>query len=170
MKRRTIVALSIAMVTSPLHAGTFTEFVLTDQTPMVPLADPLPTSYAPRYLSGFGLGDSFTVFFEDRNAAQAISSVATSTGPEGFPTAVTASNIADTHFVVKDWPITIGPTPYTYRAWGSVGNNPNHAFYVSNDLPRRHSRQRHLLRLDRVEHRPDDDRPQCQWRRCMGSV
>ena len=134
MKLRAILVLVLLVSTPQLGAGTFDEFVLTDQTPTAPLSNPVPTSYAPRYISGFGLADSFTVFFEDRNAAQQISSVTTSTGPEGFPTAVTATNIADTHFVVKDWPITIGPTSYTYRAWGSVGNNPNHNFYGSNDL------------------------------------
>ena len=136
MKPRAILALTIATLVcaAPATAGTFDEFVLTDQTPTAPLANPVPASYAPRYISGFGVGDSFTAFFEDRDAAQAISSVTTSTGPEGFPAAVTATNIADTHFVVKDWPITIGPTSYAYRAWGAVGNNPDHHFYVSNDL------------------------------------
>jgi hypothetical protein len=119
---------------APLPAGTFTEFVLTDQTPTAPLANPVPASYAPRYISGFGMGDAFTIMFEDRNAAQAISSVATAAGPTGFAAAVTGSNIADTHFVAKDWPIAIGPTTYAYRAWGSVGNNPDHNFYVSDDL------------------------------------
>jgi hypothetical protein len=126
--------LTTFVFTASIEAGTFDEFVLTDQTPTAPLANPVPTSYAPRYISGFGVGDAFTVFFEDRNAAQAISSVTTSIGPEGFPVGITATNIADTHFVVKDWPITIGPTTYAYRAWGSVGNNANHNFYVSNDL------------------------------------
>lgn len=60
--------------------------------------------------------------------------MSTTTGPEGFASAVSPTNITDTHFVVKDWPITIGPTNYAYRAWGSVGNNPNHHFYVSSDL------------------------------------
>ena len=136
MKLCAILALTIAALgfATPCRAGTFDEFVLTDQTPTAPLANPVPTSYAPRYLSGFGVGQSFTVFFEDRNNAQAISSVATSTGPEGFPVGATAANIADTHFVIKDWPITILATPYAYRAWGSVGNNASHNFYVSNDL------------------------------------
>jgi hypothetical protein len=127
-------ALATSLFVAPVGSGTFDEFVLTDQTPTAPLANPVPTSYAPRYISGFGVGDAFTVFFEDRNAAQAISSVATTTGPDGFPVGVTASNIADTHFVIKDWPITIMGTPYAYRAWGAVGNNPDHRFYVSNDL------------------------------------
>jgi hypothetical protein len=115
-------------------AGTFDEFVLTDQTPDAPLAAPAPASYQPRYISGFGLGDAFTVFFEDRDAGGTISFVSTATGPEGFPAAVSPANITDTHFLVKDWPITIGPDTYAYRAWGAVGNNPDHRFYVSNDL------------------------------------
>jgi hypothetical protein len=129
-----ILTITIFFIAAPGNAGTFDEFVLTDQTPTAPLANPVPTSYAPRYISGFGVGDAFTVFFEDRNAAQAISSVTTSSGPEGFPAGLDASNIADTHFVVKDWPITIGLTTYAYRGWGSVGNNANHNFYASNDL------------------------------------
>ena len=133
--RATLVLIFVSIgLAMPINAGTFDEFVLTDQTPTAPLATPLPTSYAPRYLSGFGVGTSFSVFFEDRNNAQAISSVTTTTGPEGFPLGATATNIADTHFVIKDWPITILGTPYAYRAWGAVGNNTDHRFYVSNDL------------------------------------
>ena len=129
-----ILVLVTFFFTAPTGAGTFDEFVLTDQTPTAPLANPIPASYAPRYISGFGIADSYTVFFEDRDNAGAISSVTTSTGPTGFPAAATATNITDTHFVVKDWPITILGTPYAYRAWGAVGNNPNLNFYVSNDL------------------------------------
>ena len=136
MKLRTahILVLATCVLATPSGAGTFDEFVLTDQTPTAPLANPIPTSYAPRYISGFGVGTSFSVFFEDRNNAQAISSVTTTTGPEGFPVGATATNIADTHFVIKDWPISILGTPYAYRAWASVGNNADHRFYVSNDL------------------------------------
>ncbi len=94
----------------------------------------MPASFQPRYISGFGLGDTFTVFFEDRDAGGLISFVETATGPEGFAASVSATNITDTHFVVKDWPITIGASSYTYRAWASVGNNSSHHFYVSNDL------------------------------------
>jgi len=35
---------------------------------------------------------------------------------------------------VDNWPITIGANTYAYRAWGAVGNNLNHTFYVSNNL------------------------------------
>ncbi|RIK59540.1 hypothetical protein DCC62_28655, partial [candidate division KSB1 bacterium] len=107
---------------------------VTDQTPTAPLTNPAPGSFEPRYISGFGADGNFTVFFEDRAAAFAISSVTTATGPTGFPAAVTGTNITDTHFVIKDWPITIASTSYAYRAWGSVGNNLDHHFYVSNDL------------------------------------
>ena len=136
MKFRTILAVDLLAIglAAPGEAGTFDEFVLTDQTPTAPLANPAPTSYAPRYMSGFGIADAYTIFFEDRSNGGAISSVTTSTGPEGFPVGATAANIADTHFVIKDWPITILGTPYAYRAWGAVGNNPSHNFYVSNDL------------------------------------
>jgi len=136
MKHHTVLIFFLVLTTfsAPTGAGTFDEFVLTDQTPDAPLANPAPSSYAPRYISGFGTGMSFSLFFEDRNNAQAISSVSTATGPEGFPIAATATNITDTHFVIKDWPITISGTPYAYRAWGAVGNNADHNFYVSNDL------------------------------------
>ena len=100
MKLRTahILVLATLVLAAPAGAGTFDEFVLTDQTPTIPLANPIPTSYAPRYISGFGVGDAFAVFFEDRNAAQVIASVTASAGPEGFPVGATATNIADTHF------------------------------------------------------------------------
>ena len=115
-------------------AGSFGPITVADQTPAAPLANPVPSSYQPRYVSGFGNGDSFTVFFEDRDAGSRISYASTSTGPAGLPSAVTGTDIADTHFVVKDWPIRVGDTDYDYRAWGSVGNNPSHNFYVSNNL------------------------------------
>ena len=40
-----------------------------DQTPTAQLANPAPGSCQPRYISGFGVGNAFTVFFEDRDAA-----------------------------------------------------------------------------------------------------
>ncbi|MCK6558067.1 right-handed parallel beta-helix repeat-containing protein [bacterium] len=108
---------------------------VTDQTPTAPLANPAPGSFEPRYISGFGADGTFTVFFEDRAAGNQISYAATATGPTGFPAAATMTSIIpETHFVIKDWPITISSTTYAYRAWGSVGNNPQHKFYVSNDL------------------------------------
>jgi len=122
------------LLTVPAVAGTFDDFDLVDHTPTAPLANPAPASYAPRYVSGFGAGNAFTIFFEDRSAQQSISYVTTTTGPEGFPAAATPTNIADTHFVVKPWPITIGSTTYAYRAWASVGNNADLHFYVANDL------------------------------------
>jgi hypothetical protein len=120
--------------TAVVLAGTFAPITVTDQTQTVPLANPAPSSFQPRYISGFGSGDSFTAFFEDRDAGYAISYVSTTSGPTGFPAGATATNIADTHFLVKDWPITIDATSYAYRAWASVGNNTQHHFYVSNDL------------------------------------
>ncbi|MHC4486604.1 MAG: right-handed parallel beta-helix repeat-containing protein [Planctomycetota bacterium] len=107
----------------------------TDETPTAPLSNPVPSSYQPRYISGFGSGDSFTVFFEDRDAGGRISYVSTTSGPTGFPASATATDIlSDTHFCVKDWPISIGGIDYDYRAWASVGNNLDHHFYVSNNL------------------------------------
>lgn len=107
---------------------------LTDQTPTTPLAKPTPSSYQPRYISGFGSDNSFTVFFEDRDNGGRISYVTTTSGPTGFPANATATNITDTHFCIKNWPITISGTIYAYRAWASVGNNADHHFYVTNDL------------------------------------
>lgn len=114
--------------------GTFLPVTLTDKTPLAPLVNPTAGAFNSRYLSGFGLEDTFTVFFEDRDASSTISFVSTTTGPKGFPASISNTNITDTHFVVKDWPYLLDTTWYSYRAWGAVGNNPNHNFYVSNDL------------------------------------
>ena len=138
-KSRSVLMLAtvVALLAAPMMvalAGTFGPVTVTDQTPTGPLANPDPTMFQPRYISGFGSDDSFTVFFEDRDAGNAISLVSTTAGPTGFPASVTATDIADTHFLVKDWPIDVGGTTYAYRAWGSVGNNMDHHFYVSNDL------------------------------------
>ena len=135
MTARVIVALALAaVIPAAASAGTFEHFVLTDQTPTAPLLNPVPASFQPRYISGFGLDDAFTVFFEDRDAGGTISFAETTSGAEGFQGAVTPTDIVDTHFVVKDWPITIGATTWAYRGWGSVGNNASHRFYVSDDL------------------------------------
>lgn len=115
-------------------AASFPVDTITDQTPTAPLANPTPTTYDSRYVSGFGTGDNFTIFFEDRDAASTIVHNTSAIGPTGFAAANTTTNIAETHFVIKDWPITIGSTSYAYRGWGAVGNNSDHKFYVSNDL------------------------------------
>ena len=117
-----------------LSAQTYTPESVTDQTPAAPLSNPTPSSYQPRYISGFGLDDSFTIFYEDRDNSNLISYVQTTSGPAGFTSSGTATNITDTHFCVKNWPITIDETEYAYRGWGAVGNNTTHRFYVSNDL------------------------------------
>lgn len=98
------------MCSPPASAGTLDDLVLVDQTPGAPLQSPAPSSCGPRYVSGFGVNQAFTVMFEDRDVGGAIASVATTNGLEGFPAGVTPTNISDTHFVVKDWPITIGST------------------------------------------------------------
>lgn len=118
---------------------------LPDQTGATPLVAPDPAATNPRYLSGFGLDNAYTIFYEDRSDTAGCGFGArihynqTTTGAFGFAAASTATNICDTHFVAKDWPITIpAPDPnagtYAYRGWASVGNNPSHNFYVSNDL------------------------------------
>ncbi len=109
-----------------------------DQTQDAPL-NPPPATADPRYLSGIGVDNNYTVFYEDRadtvgcSYGARIYFVHTTTGAFNF-NAPTATNICDTHFVVKDMPITIGATTYAYRAWGSRTNNNQHNFYVSNDL------------------------------------
>ena len=136
MRLTLVLVAALVLLTGPaavVLAGVY-PVTVTDQTPSTPLANPVPSSFQPRYISGFGEGDAFTVFFEDRDAGTTISYASTASGPTGLQAGATATNIADTHFLVKDWPIHIGGTDYAYRAWGSVGNNPDHHFYVSNDL------------------------------------
>jgi hypothetical protein len=130
------VLVSAGLITLSRAGSLDAPVVLTDMTPMEPLLHPLPCTYESRYLSGFGLDDAFTVFFEDRSGGEPypIAYVSTTSGPTGFGTVVTQTNIADTHFVVKDWPVTVSDTTYAYRAWGAVGNVPEHRFYVSNNL------------------------------------
>jgi hypothetical protein len=108
----------------------------TDMTLTAPLSSPSPDLHEPRYISGFGSGDSFTLFFEDRSVGfpYPISFISTTGGPTGFPYSATLTNVKDTHFCVKDWPIPIEGTTYSYRAWGALENTPKHNFYVSNDL------------------------------------
>ncbi len=113
----------------------------TDQTPLSPLSAPSPSAEWPRYISGFGSDNSYSLFYEDRNDTTGcsygyrIKFNQTTTGPFGFSATSTATDICDTHLLVKDWPITIsGYGTYSYRAWGSVDNNPYHDFYVSNNL------------------------------------
>jgi len=110
--------------------------IAVDMTPTTPLPKPTPSLYQPRYISGFGSGDSFTLFFEDRSFPfpYPIYFISTTDGPTGFPGSAIQTNVTDTHFCVKDWPITIDGTPYAYRAWGAMENTPDHNFYVSNDL------------------------------------
>jgi len=124
----------MALTAGIAGAGVFTPAAVTDQTPDAPLANPTPANFQPRYMSGFGSNDTFTVFFEDRDHGSAISFVSTTTGPTGLSSNATPTGITNTHFCVKDWPINIGGTNYNYRGWGSVGNNADHDFYVATDL------------------------------------
>ncbi len=106
----------------------------TGQTPTEPLANPVPADFQPRYISGFGIDDTFTMFFENRNKGGRIFYNRTTSGPLGFAPVSTATNITDTHFLVKDWLTTRDGTNYAYRAWASGENASQHNFYVSNDL------------------------------------
>jgi len=117
-----------------VSAGTFSHFTPVDQTPQQPLSKPTPADFQPRYISGFGTDENFTVFFEDRDNSGKISYASTENGPLNFPSTSTETNITDTHFLVKKWPIEINGTTYAYRGWGSVGNNADHHFYVSDNL------------------------------------
>jgi hypothetical protein len=129
--------LMVAGLLTLSRAGSLTDpLVVTDMTPSEPLMRPLPCTYDPRYVSGFGSDDVFTVFFEDRSSGppHPIAYASTTSGPTGFGTYVTRTNIADTHFVVKDWPVMVSDTMYAYRAWGAVGNNRDHRFYASDNL------------------------------------
>jgi hypothetical protein len=83
--------------------GVITPRSLVDQTPIEPLTNPSSATYSSRYLSGFGEDNSFTVFFENRDASSTITHVSTTQGVLGFPASVTATNIQpETHFLVKD--------------------------------------------------------------------
>jgi len=124
---------SIEINASPA-LGVITPRPLVDQTPLEPLTNPSSATYGSRYLSGFGEDDSFTVFFENRDDSNIISYVSTTQGPTKFPSSVTATNIVDTHFLIKYWPYYHDGEWYDYRAWASVGIDPNHHFYVTDDL------------------------------------
>jgi hypothetical protein len=114
--------------------GVFAAPILEDQNPNEALQKPEISTYSSRYISGFGQGDEFTIFFENRDDSYAISFLTTTSGPTGFPATPTATNIADTHFTVKDWPYFHDGSWYDYRGWGADGNNPEHNFYVSDDM------------------------------------
>jgi hypothetical protein len=122
------------IILSPLLAGTFSGFTPVDQTPTRPLSHPTPTDFQPRYISGFGKDGNFTLFFEDRDNGSRIGFVTTQNGPHHFESNITDTNISDTHFLIKPWPIEINGTTYAYRAWASVGNNEEHHFYVAHTL------------------------------------
>ncbi len=142
MKKILLVTIALLFVTLSTWAQTFSVTV-TDQTATAPLANPTPANFQPRYISGFGTDNAFTVFYEDRDASTTISYVQTTSGPTGFPTSPTAtvnsatSNpFTQSHFVIKDYPINVGGTDYSYRGWGATdyGSGLDMGFYVSNDL------------------------------------
>ncbi len=55
--------LAVGALPGVVVGGSFPIDAMTDQTPTAPLANPLPAAYGSRYVSGFGTGGSFTVFF-----------------------------------------------------------------------------------------------------------
>lgn len=141
MKRKNvlfIIAILLASFIFPHPASAEVSIPQQDQTPITPLVVPGP-AVRPRYISGFGVDNAYTIFYEDRNDTAGCTFGSriyyhqTSSGPLGL-SASTRTDICDTHFIVKNWPITIGATTYAYRGWGAVGNNPDHTFYVSNNL------------------------------------
>ena len=112
-----------------------------DQTPISPLDQPTPSGSEPRYLSGFGLDNVFTIFYEERKDSAGCGASLyriyfnqTTTGIPGLASASTKTDICDSHFLAKNWPITISGVTYSYRAWGAQDYSGNHLFYVSNDL------------------------------------
>ena len=133
---RSAVARSLAFLVAvaPAWAGSFIPDSVTDQTATAPLANPVPTNCDPRYISGFGSNNEFSILFEDRSKTNLIAFVSTTTGPTGFQAAAVSCVITDTHLLVKQMPITVNGTAYQYRAWASVGNNRDHKFYVANEL------------------------------------
>jgi LPXTG-site transpeptidase (sortase) family protein len=136
-----VAAIVFTLLKLPTPVSADSSIPQTDQTPIAPLSKPGSTAQ-PRYISGFGIDNVYTIFYEDRLDTVGCTNPETfriyynqtTTGPFGFAVTGTATNICDTHFIVKNWPITIGSTTYSYRGWGAQGNNPSHAFYVSNDL------------------------------------
>ncbi len=137
---RAILVMFLLLLALPQAVSAESSVPQSDQTPLLPLFQPNPLIASPRYLSGFGMDNVYTIFYEDRADTSGcafgsrIHFNQTSSGPLGFAATSTATNICDTHLIVKDWAINIAGTNYAYRAWGAVGNNPSHAFYVSNDL------------------------------------
>ena len=135
----TIIIVLISLILTTVIALAEVSIPQVDQTAIVPLSIPNPGTADPRYLSGFGMDNVYTVFYEDRADTLGcpygarIYFVQTVNGPFNFSPPV-QTNICDTHLVVKNWPVTISGVNYLYRAWGSRGNNPLHNFYVSNDL------------------------------------
>jgi LPXTG-site transpeptidase (sortase) family protein len=141
MKAKRLLVLLIVLLTSSVFAQSASaeaSIPQQDQTPLAPLGSPQAPPAEPRYISGFGLDNSYTIFYEDRNVgcagAYRIYFNQTSSGPFGFAATSTATNICDSHFKVKNWPITISGTTYAYRGWGAGTYSSVHNFYVSNDL------------------------------------
>ena len=141
MKSKNVLFLIIILLTSfifPHPASAEVSIPQQDQTPIIPLGVP-GSAVRARYISGFGMDNTYTIFYEDRNDIAGCSFGSriyyhhTSSGPLGLSASI-KTDICDTHFIVKNWPITIGATTYAYRGWGAVGNNPDHTFYVSNNL------------------------------------
>jgi LPXTG-site transpeptidase (sortase) family protein len=139
--KATLLAALILLVNFPSPVRADSSVPQTDQTPVTPLVAP-GSPARPRYISGFGTDNAYTIFFEDRANQVGCANPETyriyfnqtTSGPAGFSPFSTPTDLCETHFTVKNWPITIGPNTYAYRGWGAQGNNPNHGFYVSNNL------------------------------------
>ncbi|MHC1739608.1 MAG: sortase [Anaerolineaceae bacterium] len=134
-----IVFLLSSLGATSVHADT--TIPQQDQTPLQPLSNPSPSGSEPRYLSGFGTDNSFTIFYEERKDTAGCGANLfriyfnqTTSGPFGLASSSTKTNICESHFLAKNWPITISGTTYSYRAWGARDYSGNHAFYVSNNL------------------------------------
>ncbi len=117
------------------EAGTFIPSAVTDVSATNPLANPSPTNLEPRYISGIGSNDTFTVFFEDRMRNYGIYYASTVCGATGLPETAVSCSITSTHFCASDLAITFDGTNYAYRGWGCPTSfNRDHYLYVANEL------------------------------------
>lgn len=134
--------LSLTLAIHPRSARAEVSVPQTDRTPLAPLATSPALPFSLDYVSGVGLGapNSYAIFYENKNEPCVTAgnppyrmyTAQTSTGPLGLG-APTAMDICDSHFIARDWPLTVGSTTYAYRGWGAGNYNGTHYYYGSND-------------------------------------